>query len=166
MPSGCACCPVQPHPLLCACVFADWAIHRGPISFYTGSSSLRVGGRLFTSPVALRGAHLVDAIVRVAQRPGFRLDCSAGFPEYDLGVHVAGRNGILLHVLFTFVPVTGRVFVLQRAVRRFLGVCRARRARLVAVALCTHPRLGALSPLASLPSELLLERFCGPGCST
>jgi hypothetical protein len=159
-------CPVQLHPGLCVCQCMEPIIHQGRISVYTGSSSIRVGGRLFTSPVKISGWHLVGGIVRAGQRDGFKLELGRGFLWYELGIYLAGCSGIAFEVRFSFLPTTGRVLVIQHFFRRILEARRARRARLLAVALCTLPRLGVLSPFALLPLELLLERFCGMGSST
>ena len=135
-------------------------IHRGSISFYTASSTLRVGGRLYASPVKLLGAHIAAGIVRAACRDGFELARSPSFHGFELSLHLAGRNGIQFEILLPFVPVVSQARTLQRAIRRFLEARRALRARQT-IALSTHPRLGESSPFASLPLELFLERFCG-----
>lgn len=156
---------------MCVCPFRAPVIHSGSISFYTGSSMLRVGGRLYTCTVKVPGAHVVAGIVRTASRDGFALARSPRFHGFELSIHLAGRNGIQFEILLPFFPVVFQHCVLQRAIRRFLEARRALRARQT-VALSTHPRLGESSPFALLPLELLLERFCslehfcGPARST
>ena len=151
-------CPAQAHPAMCVCPFRTPLIHQGPVSFYTDSSTLRVGPRLYASPAPLRGAHIVAALVRAACRDDFAPARSRGFQGFEVSLYMAARNGIHFEVLLPLVPATSQARILQRAIRRFLRDRRALRAQ--ALTLSAHPRLGEASPLASLPLELLFERFC------
>ena len=145
---------------MCVCPFRAPVIHRGSITFYTGSSTLRVGGHLYTSTVKIPGAHVVAGVVRTASRDGFALAHSPRFRGFELSLYLAGSNGIQLEVLLFFVPLVSAPRILQRAIRRFLEARRALRAQQT-IAFSTHPRLGEGSPFALLPLDLLLARFCG-----
>ena len=151
-------CPAQAHPAMCACPFRSPLIHQGAVSFYTGSSTLRVGPRLYASPSPRMGAHVVTELVRAACRDDFAPARSRGFQGFEVSLYMAGSNGIQFEVLLPLVPATSQARILQRAIRRFLRDRRALRAQ--ALTLSAHPRLGEASPLASLPLELLFERFC------
>jgi hypothetical protein len=151
-------CPAQSHPAMCVCPFRTQLIHQGAVSFYTDSSTLRVGSRLYASPAPLRGAHIVSELMRKACRNDFAPARSRGFRGFEVSLYMAGRSGIQFEVLLPFVPATSQVRILQRAIRRFLRDRHALQAH--ALALSTHARLGEASPLALLPLELLFERFC------
>jgi hypothetical protein len=160
-------CPVSPEFLPhCRCPFSEPVIQTREFTYYTGCGILQSRGVMYWSSL-VRGPHCFNAVMHaIAQNRVSRHSWNRRhfvFVTIEYGTVIVLQNSKNNHDLLSC------LLRMQRAVRAFLR--RRWEAKLLAVAMGLHPRLGVRSGLNCLCSDVMQrvaapESFVDGGCGS